>query len=140
MRVENVGVQVEVDGDESPDTEEGEEAEERAAGAVTTRTAGLDDVEGGLESVEDEDEGALNKVPLREGEVVDIVRNEGEGLWYAEGAEHGLLPEVRATHVTGEGIDEDENEDALDGSVNDAEREGLGVVFIPGLNVEGEES
>ena len=49
------------------------------------------------------------------------------------------MPEVGAFE-RGEEENDDDGQDAFDGAGNDAEGEGLGVVFVPGLDVEGEES
>ena len=79
----------------------------------------------------------MDEVPLGEGELVDAGWE--DLLWNAKGAEHGLLPEVRAAHVAGESVDEDQDENALDRTVDNAKGQGLGMVFIPGLDVEREE-
>lgn len=138
MGVQDGRVEKQVRDDEHPHAEEGEETQQRTAGAVAACAAGLDDVSRRLDGVEDEDEGALDHVPLGKGQLV-----EGSGdaqlLGDAKGAEHGLLPEGGAAHVAGQGVDADEDEDALDGTVDDAEGEGLCVVLVPGLNVKGEE-
>ena len=136
--VKNVGLQEEVRANHGPDAEEGNEAEQGAEGALATGTARADDVERRLDRVQDEDDGALDHVPVGEGHVVYAL-GEAEVLRDAEETEHALLPEVRTAEIARQGVDGDQEEDALDGAVDDAESQGLGVVLIPGLNVEGEE-
>ena len=80
----------------------------------------------------------MDHVPLGEGQVVEEVGHERE-LWDAERGQQGLLPEVGTAQVTGERVNANEDQDALDGPVDDAERERLGVVLVPGLDVEGEQ-
>lgn len=137
--VQDVGLQVQIGNDEGPDAEEGDQAEQRVAGALTAGAARAQHVEGRLDGVEDEDDAALDEVPLGEGQLVDE-RRDAERGGHAQGAQHALLPEVRATHVARQGVDTNQDEDALDGAVDDAESERLGVVLIPGLDVESEES
>jgi len=117
----NGGLEIEVGNDEGPDGEEGEEAEEGAAGFVAAGATGADDVLGGLEGVPDEHDGALHHVPLGEGEIVEPFGERQGGGGEAEGGEHGLLPEGGSAFVAGEGVDADEEEDAFDGAVDDAE-------------------
>jgi hypothetical protein len=139
MVVEDSGLEPEVGDDEGPDAEEGDETEHGAAGAVAVGAAGADDIAARLVGVEDEDDAALDEVPLGEGEVVDPV-GDAHGGGHADDAEHALLPEVGAAHEAGDGEDDDDGDDAFDGAVDDSEGEGLGVVGLPGLDVEGEES
>lgn len=137
--VEDERLKLEVGDDEEPDGKDGAEAEQGTGGVLLAGAAGADNVEGGLDRVEDEDDGALDEVPLGKGQVVDGL-GDAHVFGKAESAEHALLPDVSAAEEAGEGVDKDEDEDAFDGAVDDAEGEGLGVVFIPGLDVEGEES
>lgn len=56
------------------------------------------------------------------------------------GAQGALLPDVSASHEARQGKDRGNDEHALDGSIDDAECQSLGVVFVPGLDIEGEKS
>jgi len=47
---------------------------------------------------------------------------------------------VGTAEEAGKGIDADKNEDALNGPVDDAQGQSLGVVLVPGLDIEREES
>lgn len=91
-----------------------------------------------LPRVEDEHERAIDHVPL-------VPRQPVHNLWDkgvrrdAERGQHGLLPEAGAAEDGGEGVDDAQRENALDGARDDAEGEGFCVVFVPGLDVEGEE-
>lgn len=137
--VEDKGLQLQVGEHEEPDSKDGAEAEEGAARVLTAGAAGADDVEGRLKGVEDEDNGALDEVPVGKGQIVDG-HGDAHVVGEAKGAEHALLPDMSAAEKPGEGEDKDEDQDTFDRSVDNAEGEGLGVVLIPGLNIKGEES
>lgn len=134
----DVGLQEQVRQDTGPRAKEGEQADEGVAGAVTLRAAGLDHVAARLDRVVDQDQSALHHPDLREGELVQEAGEEVENR-DTEGREHRLLPERGATQVARQDEDNDNGQDALDGPVDDAERQGLGVVLIPGLDVKGHE-
>lgn len=139
VAVQDVGLQREVRHDEAPGDEEGAQADEGVAAAVAAGAAGLDHVARRLERVEDQHDAALDHVPVGEVEVVDKVGEERQ-LRDAERGEQRLLPEVGAADEAREGVDAHEDEDALDGPVDDAERQRLGVVLVPGLDVKGHEA
>ena len=139
MVVENVGLEVEIGENHGPEAEERHKAKQCPARAVAPSTARADDVDGRLNGVEDEDDGALDKVPVDKGHVVDDKRN-ASILGNTKIAEEALLPERTAANVSSYGMDGDENQDALNRSVDDAEREGLGVVLVPGLYIKSERS
>lgn len=139
MVVQNGGLQVKVSSHHSPDAEKGAEAKKSATRAVATGASSADNVARGLKGIEDEDDAALDEVPLTEGHVVDP-RRQAECGWNTNEVEHALLPEVSAAHVAGQSVDADENEDTFDGAVDNAESKGLCVVFLPGLDVECEGS
>lgn len=128
-------LQVQVRHHEHPRAEEGQQAEERPAAAVAAGAARLDHVARALDRVQDQDYGALDHIPLREGQLVDPAR-QAQVRGHAERPQHRLLPERGPAHVPRQRVHEHEDQDALDGPVDDAEREGLGVVFVPGLYVE----
>lgn len=89
--------------------------------------------------VEDEDDAAIDHVPLVPGEVVHDVGQPG-GLAQANRLQQALGPEAAATHVACQSEDDAENEDALDRPRHKAQGEGMGVVLVPGLDVEGEQA
>jgi hypothetical protein len=152
--VEDLGVEPEVGGDQGPGDEEGDQSEESATGFVAALAADFDYVDGTgicqkgrkdketgrglrLNSVEDEDATTLHHVPFIEREVVDVGRD--ESIMGNTGClEHALLPEAGSTLDSCECVDQGQDDDAFDGTRYEAERESLGVVFIPGLYVEGQ--
>jgi len=141
--VQNRRLESKISDDKCPRGPEGEETQERMPRAIAASTARADDVVRRLHGIEDEDNRALYHVPVREGEVVESGGNSdaaGEGLGDAEGGEHGALPKGGAAEVTGQGVDADNGEDALNRAVDDAQGQGFGMVFFPGLDVEGEEA
>ena len=101
--------------------------------------AGSDDVERRLNSVQDQDDGTLDQIPLSKGELIDELGN-AHGLGNSNGSEHALLPDVGSAEQAGQGVDNNENQDTFDWAVDDTKSECLGVVFIPGLDVKGQES
>ena len=134
----NHGLEIQVGHDQDPGSEEGDEALEGATAAVAPGTSRLDDVTGALDGVNDQHDGALDHVPLGEVEVVDEVRDT-KGLGNTKGSQHRLLPEAGAAHEAGQSVDADQDQDTLDGSVHDAQGQGLGVILVPGLHVEGKQ-
>ena len=70
---------------------------------------------------------------------MEALREEGGLLLKTKAEEHGLVPEVRSLDG-GEGVHHAEGQNALDWTRYKAQSQGLGVVLIPGLNVEGQES
>lgn len=135
---EDRGLEVEVRDDEGPDGEEGREAGDGGPGLLAPGAPRADDVADRLEGVEDEDDAALDHVPLCEGQAAEEL-GDGDRGGEAEGREHGLGPEGGAAEEAGEGVDCDEDEDAFHGPVDDAKGQGLCVVLVPGLDVEGQE-
>lgn len=91
------------------------------------------------DGVEDQHGAAVDHVPLVPGQVVEKLRDEGV-LFDAESGQHGLLPEAASTHDGGECVDNAQGQDALYGTGDKTQSESLGVVFIPGLDVECEKS
>lgn len=69
--VKNLGVLLEVGDDEEPDGKEGDETDEGTTSTSATGAAGANDIERRLDRVENEDDGALNHVPLSKGQVVN---------------------------------------------------------------------
>jgi hypothetical protein len=131
------GLQIQVGENESPGAKEGDKSEQSASAAITAGSTSLDDVAGALEGVLDEHDGSLDHVPLREAELVENVGNPLSR--HPECREHALLPEAGASHVPGERVDEDKNQNALHRSIHDAERQSLSVILVPRLDVEGAE-
>lgn len=132
---ENVGLQVKIRDDHGPHGEEGDETEESTSRSVAAGASCPNHIERRLVGVEDEDNGALDQRPLAKGHLVDQRRN-NRVLWNSERAEQALLPNVAAAHIPGNEEDYDDDQDALDRTVDDTKGKGLGVVFVPGLDVE----
>lgn len=144
VAMQNVGLQEQIGDHERPGGKEGEETDEGVARAVAAGAAGAYHVASGFDRVVDEHYGALDHVPFGKGEIVKEAGQsqgggaESEGLGNAKGGEHALLPGRGAAEVTGQGVNAHEDQDTLNGSVDDAEGERLSVVLIPGLDVESE--
>ena len=85
---------------------------------------------------EEQDDGAVDYVALREGHVVHCIRD-GIHLRDAQGCQHGTVPEAAAAHVGREAKDDAEGQNAFNGTGDDAQREHLGVVLVPRLDVKG---
>lgn len=152
MVVEDFGVEPEVGWDQGPCDKKGDQAEEGAAGFVAALAADLNHVEGAadsvrrdsvckraslrLDSVEDKEASPLHHVPLVKCEVVDVVRDESV-VGDAHRLEHALLPKAGSALDGRKGVDQSQEDDPFNRAGNDAEREGLGVVLVPGLYVEG---
>jgi len=141
MAMQDVRLQRKIGHHEDPGQEKGNQTNESIAAAVTTGTASLDDILGGFEGVENQDDGALNQVPLGEAEVVkEVGYGDGTGeesLRQAKGRQKRLLPDVAAAHITSQGVDTDKDQYTLNRPIDNAKRQGLGVVLIPSLYVEG---
>ena len=88
-------------------------------------------------SIEDENDTTVDKPPLAERELIDGTRHESQAR-KAHCLEHGLLPETAAAFDGGERVHEAQGQDALDRPGHKAEGEGLRIVLVPCLDVEGE--
>lgn len=91
-----------------------------------------------MNSIEDEYHGALNHVPLIKWQFIDVFRDKFI-FRDANSSEHRLLPEGATTFNSRECVDGYEDEDTLHRSRYNAQRQGLGVIFIPCLHIESEE-
>jgi hypothetical protein len=139
MALADLGLEVQIGNNHRPDAEEWHEAEKSTAGTVSTSATSTDDVERRLNGVENQHDAALDKVPLSEGEIVDEGRDADSGR-HTNGMKHALLPEMRTADISGKDENQDDCENALDGTVDNTESQSLGVVSLPSLNVEGQES
>ena len=120
MAFADLGLEVQISNDHRPDAEEWHEAEKSTARTVSTSTASADDVERRLDSVEDQHNTALNKVPFGEGKIVDERRNTDSGR-YTNGMEHALLPEMCTPDIPSKDENQDDCKNALNGPVDNAE-------------------
>ncbi|KAI6775405.1 hypothetical protein HG530_002163 [Fusarium avenaceum] len=139
MALADSGLEVKVGNNHGPDAEERRKAKKRTTRAVATGTASADDVERRLDGVEDQNDATLDKIPLGKSQVV----NEGwdaHGRRNANGLEHALLPEVATPNITSEGKDHNNSENTLNRSIDNTKGESLGVISLPGLDVEGQKS
>jgi hypothetical protein len=139
MAFANLGLEVQISNDHRPDAEKWHEAEKSTAGTVPTSTASADNIERRLNGVENQHDTALNKVPFSEGKIVDEGRDADSGR-HTNGMEHALLPEMCTADIPSKDENQDNCKNAFNGPVDNAERQSLGVVSLPGLNVEGQES
>lgn len=152
---EDAGLEVEVGWDEDPGGKEWEKAQEGNTSALASGVAGLEDIEGTAErirddcgadvwrrvpgdGVEDEDYAAVNHVPLIPGQIVQKLGNEGV-MGYTHGFQHRSLPEATASYERRECVDGTESQYAFHWARHNAKRESMGVIFLPGLDVKGEE-
>jgi hypothetical protein len=92
-----------------------------------------------LDGIQRQHKSTLNHIPLVERKVVDIFGNESV-LRNAHSGKHSLLPEARPTFDSCERIDGNQDQNSFHWSRNQAESECLSMVFVPGLNIKGEES
>jgi len=60
-------------------------------------------------------------------------------MFQSETGEHGFVPEIRALNGR-KCVNDAECEDTFDRPRNETKSQGLGMVFVPCLNVEGQES
>jgi hypothetical protein len=132
------GLKEEIGRNDSPGEEERSQTVESDDGVLFALTAGSHDVHGAQDGVEDKHSAALDHVPVRPGQVVDDIRDNREAR-HTQASEHGLVPEAATTNVTGESVHETENDDTLNRTRDNTQSQSVGVVFIPGLNVEGQE-
>lgn len=91
-----------------------------------------------LNGVQNQDSASLNHVPLIKCQLVDYAWDEGR-FWNTNGTEHRLLPEAGSALDGRKCIHEDQDNDTLDWSRDYAKCECFRVVFVPGLDVEGEQ-
>jgi hypothetical protein len=136
--VQDLRVQGQVGDDEGPGAGEGEQAEEGVVGSVAAGAAGFEDVLDALVGVDSENHGAVQHVEVAEVHGVGCF-GEGGSEGDSKGGQHGLLPVAAAAFDGCDGVDDAKGYDALDGTGYQAEGEGVGVVLIPGLDVEGQE-
>jgi hypothetical protein len=90
-------------------------------------------------SVEYKNNTSINHVPFVPSQVV---HNRGYEvvLLKTETLEHGLLPEAATPQVSREGIDDTKGYNALDGTGDHAQSQGMSVVLVPGLNIKCQQS
>ena len=91
-----------------------------------------------LNSVQDQDRSTLDHIPFVEGQIIYVFGDEGI-FRDANCGEHGLFPEAGTSLDSCESIYEDQDQNTLHWSRDQAESERLGVVFVPGLNIKGKE-
>lgn len=89
-----------------------------------------------LSGVKDQDDAAVDHIPLIEGHFVDVIGDESV-LLDAERAQHGLLPETAATLDCGDRVDDTEGQDTFDRTRDYTEDELSCEILIPSLDVEG---
>lgn len=85
--------------------------------------------------VEDQHNTAIHHVPLVPSKIVEDIRDESE-FRNTHTSKHRLLPEAATAQISGKRVDNAEREDALDWAGNDAECKRMGMILVPGLNVE----
>ena len=88
-----------------------------------------------LISVEYEHRSSVAHPSFTPGEVVDEIRNDAV-VGNTDAIEHGLFPEASSPNGRSDAEYNDQGHDAFDGSRNEAEGELVGMVLVPGLNIE----
>ncbi len=137
--IQNNWLEIKVCRDQNPGDEERNETENCNAGLLAPLTADSDNILSTADGAIGEDKPADHHVRLVPSHVVEEVRNDGH-VWNADSFGNGLMPEVAAAHVSSEGINQAEHDQTFDWAGDKAEGESLGVVLVPGLNVEGQQS
>ena len=89
-----------------------------------------------LDSIENQDNSAVNHVPFCPRKLVKVIWNEAM-FGYANSLEHGLLPETTTALYGCDSINDTESQNAFHRAGDNAEDKGLGVVLVPRLYVEG---
>ena len=135
---QNDRLKEEVGGNDGPGKEEGSQTVKREDGVLLAQTTSSHDVHGAQHSVEDQHRTTLDHVPVRPGQVVDDIRDDSKTR-YAQTSEHGLVPEAATTNVAGECVYEAEDDDALNRTRDNTQSQSVGVIFVPGLHVEGQQ-
>ena len=133
--LQNSRVQVQVSRDKGPNGNQRQQTAQRRQRILTPFAAHLHNVQDAGAGGEEEHDRAVDQVPLSEGHLVHLLRDEA-GLGNTEGLQHWLMPEATAAHVGCESVDSAKSEDTLDGSGDDSEGQHLSVVLIPSLHVE----
>lgn len=135
---QNDRLKEEVGGNDGPSEEEGGQTVKSNDGVLLAQTTGSHDVHGAQHGVEDQHRAALDHVPVRPGQVVDDIRDDREAR-QAQRSEHGLVPEAATSNVAGKCVHETEDDDTLNRTRDNTQSQSVGVVFIPGLHVEGQQ-
>jgi hypothetical protein len=137
--VQDLRVQGQVGDDEGPGAEQGGEAEQGVVWGFAAFAAGFDHVADAPVGIEGDDHVAVQHVEVAEvhgvGDFGEVRRERDP----SEGGKHGLLPVAAAAFDGCDGVDDAKGQDALDRTGHESECEGVRVVFIPGLYVEGQE-
>jgi hypothetical protein len=137
--VQDLRVKGEVSDNESPGTEERSKAQERIVGSVATVTANFENVTDALDGVVSKNQGAIEHVEVAK---VHGVSNLGQRfeVGQSKSRKHGLLPVAATTLDGSDGVDDAEGQDAFDRAGHQSQSQGVGVVLIPGLDVESQKS
>jgi hypothetical protein len=88
-----------------------------------------------LESVQSKNSSAVHQVPLVPGQVVDCIWDEGR-FGNMDGLKKRSLPETAASKEGRCTIDGTERENTFNRARYDSECQRMGMILIPGLNVE----
>lgn len=139
MVLQDGRLQIQVCRGESPHHKDREKAVQRLDWIQAALRPNAHDVDDTRAGGEEEEDPAVDQIPLREGHLIHPLRD-GVRLGDADSLQHGTVPETRTALVGGKGEDRAESEDALDRARDEPQRQNLSVVFIPGLDVESQRS
>ena len=88
-----------------------------------------------LESVQSKDSSAVHQIPLVPSQVVNYIWDESR-LGNMDGLKKRLLPETAASKECRCTINGTEREDTFNGARYDPKCQRMGMILVPGLNVE----
>lgn len=92
-----------------------------------------------LDGIEYQNKPSIHQIPLGKRQLIYLLRDELM-LGNPKRPQNRLLPDVWPVQQGGQCIDDDQGHDPFDRTRDDTKRQGVRVVFFPGLHVEGEES
>lgn len=136
--VQDLGVEPEVDDNESPGAEERSKSKERIIRSVAAGTSDVENVADALKGVEREYQASVEHVEVTKVHGVSGL-GQGGNERHTKSGKHWLLPVAAATFDGGNCIDNAESQDAFHGAGDQAKSKSMSVVLIPGLHVEGKE-
>lgn len=137
MVLQDMRLQIQIRRDEDPDSNDRQEAIQGLEGVLTAFSPGLHDMKDTRTGGEEEDQRAIEQVPLRKVHAVDRLGQPVQ-LGQANGLQHRTVPKAPAAFVGCKREHQAEGQHSFHGAGDDAQSQDLSVVFIPGLHVKGQ--
>jgi hypothetical protein len=128
-------VEIEISRHKDPSQNKRKKAVEGLDGVLSFLLSNLHDMGYARANSKKENKRAVNEIPLSKRDLIDSLRNEPE-LGDTDGLEHGLMPKAAPSHVCSDSKDNTKRQYAFNGSRYNPKRQDLGIVHVPGLNVE----